>query len=96
MPGVFLIMDRAYEGDATRQLARDLGYVPVVPPMPHRRRPWQYDRKRYRRRNEVERLIRRLKGYRRIASRYDKLDALYCGFILLALSYEMLRSVNTP
>ena len=96
MPGVFLIMDRAYEGDATRQLALSLGYVLVVPPTPRRRRPWSYDRQRYKRRNEVERLFRRLKGYRRIASRYDKLDILYFGFILFALSYEMLRSVNRP
>ena len=96
MPGVFLIMDRAYEGDAMRQLAVSLGYVPVVPPTARRRRPWAYDRQLYKRRNEVERLIRRLKGYRRISSRYDKLDVLYFGFVLFALSYQMLCSVNTP
>ena len=84
-------MDRAYEGDETRQLARELGYVPVVPPNPNRRVPWEYDRVLYRRRNEIERLFRRLKGYRRIFSRFDKLDVLFAGFILFALIVEALR-----
>jgi transposase len=84
-------MDRAYEGDETLQLARELGYVPVVPPNPNRRVPWEYDRVLYRRRNEIERLFRRLKGYRRIFSRFDKLDVLFAGFILFALIVEALR-----
>ncbi len=35
-----LIMDRAYEGNETRQLALDLGFIPVVPPMSTRVEPW--------------------------------------------------------
>ena len=62
-----LVMDRAYDGDAPRALARPRDYVPVVPPHPHRARPWSYDRTRYRRRNEVERFFRRLKRFRRLA-----------------------------
>jgi len=50
-------MDRAYEGNETRQLALDLGYIPVVPPTATRIDPWKYDRAMYRRRNEVERLF---------------------------------------
>jgi transposase len=84
-------MDRAYEGDETRQLACELGYAPVVPPNPNRLVPWAYDRVLYRRRNEIERLFRRLKGYRRIFSRFDKLDVLFAGFILFALIVEALR-----
>jgi transposase len=45
----------------------------------------------YKRRNEIERLFRRLKGFRRIFSRFDKLDVLFLGFILLALIFEALR-----
>lgn len=62
--------------DATRQVAEELGYVPVVPPSPQRLCPWEYDRVLYRRRNEVERLFRRLKGFRRVFSRFDKLDVI--------------------
>jgi transposase len=55
---VHLLMDRAYEGNETRQLALDLGFIPVVPPMKTRIEPWEYDREMYKRRNEVERLFR--------------------------------------
>jgi transposase len=60
-----LLMDRAYEGNETRQLALDLGFIPVVPPMKTRIEPWEYDREMYKRRNEVERLFRRLKATHR-------------------------------
>ena len=89
--GPALVMDRAYEGDATRQLALDLGFTPVVPPLKTRRNPWVYDREIYKRRNEIERLFRRLKGFRRIFSRFDKLDALFLGFVLFALIYDAVR-----
>jgi transposase len=92
-----LIMDGAYEGDETLRLARELGYTPVVPPNPQRLIPWEYDRTIYRRRNEIERLFRRLKGDRRVFCRFDKLDVLFTGFIVLALIIEALRiSVNRP
>jgi IS4 transposase len=44
-----------------------------------------------RRRNEIERLFRRLKGFRRIFSRFDKLDVMFTAFILLALIVDALR-----
>jgi transposase len=86
-----LVMDRAYEGNETRQLALDLGYTPVVPPLRTRVSAWSYDRVMYRRRNEIERLFRRLKGFRRIFSRFEKLDVMYCGFIYFALIADALR-----
>ena len=91
-----LLMDRAYEGDETRQLALDFGFEPVVPPKKNRLEPWEYDREIYKRRNEVECLFRRLKGFRRIFTRYDKLDALFLGFIVFVLIFDALFSVNTP
>ena len=86
-------MDRVYEGDPTRALAVALGYQPVVPPRRDRTTPWSYDRVLYRRRNEVERFFRRLKGFRRIATRYDKLDIIFLAFIHLALIYDALKSM---
>ena len=93
---LFLVADRAYEGDETRQLAVALGYTPVIPPRSNRRHPWDYNRPIYKRRNEVERLFRRLKGYRRVFTRYDKLDMMFLAFITLALIHDTLRNVNTP
>jgi transposase len=86
-----LLMDRAYEGNETRQLALDLGFIPVVPPKSNRIEPWDYDRAMYKRRNEVERLFRRLKGYRRVFSRFEKLDVMFLGFISFVLVADGLR-----
>ena len=92
----FVIMDRAYEGEETRQLVLDFGMIPVVPPKSNRILPWEYDREMYKKRNEVERLFRRLKGYRRIFSRFDKLDVVFMFFIYFALITDTLISVNRP
>jgi transposase len=86
-----LIMDRAYEDNETRQLALDFGFIPVVPPKSNRLEPWQYDKAMYRKRNEIERLFRRLKGFRRIFSRFEKLDLLFLGFLTFALIVEALK-----
>jgi transposase len=86
-----LLMDKASEGDETRQLALDLGFIPVVPPKSNRLEPWAYDREMYKRRNEVERLFRRLKGFRRVFSRFDKLDIVFLGFVHFALIIDGLR-----
>ena len=91
---IHLIMDRAYGGNETRQLALDLGFIPVVPPTRQRIAPWEYNRVMYRRRNEIERLFRRLKGFRRVFSRFDKLDVMFIAFIHFALIIEAMRSVN--
>jgi transposase len=63
---VAVVMDRGYEGDETRQIVLDLGFIPVVPRKRDRVKPWAYDKIMYRRRNEVERLFRRLKGFRHV------------------------------
>jgi transposase len=89
--GLPLLMDRAYEGNETRQLVLELGMVPVVPPKSNRIDPWRYDRTLYKKRNEIERLFRRLKGYRRIFSRFEKLDAVFLGFLAFAFIVEALR-----
>ena len=88
---IHLIMDRAYEGDQTRQLALDLNFIPVVPPKSNRLTAWEYNREMYKRRNEIERLFRRLKGFRRIFSRFEKLDVMFIAFIHFALIAEALR-----
>ena len=89
--GLPMLMDRAYEGDETRQLVLSLGMIPVVPPKSNRIEPWEYDRALYKKRNEIERLFRRLKGFRRIFSRFEKLDVLFLGFLNFALIVEALR-----
>ncbi len=88
-----LVMDKAYEGDETRQLVEDLGLEPVVPPKANRVSPWDYDRVLYKRRNEVERLFRRLKRFRRVSTRFDKLDVVFTFFIYFALIIDALKFI---
>lgn len=89
-------MGRAYEGNETRQLVFDLGMEPVVPPKRNRLTKWDLDLEMYKKRNEVERLFRRLKGFRRIFSRFYKLDVIFTFFIHFALIVDTLFSVNRP
>ena len=72
-------------------MALDLGLIPVVPPKKTRMTQREYDREMYKRRNEIERLFRRLKGYRRIFSRFEKLDVMFVGFVSFALIADGLR-----
>ena len=65
--------------------------MPVVPPKHNRLTPWEYDRALYTQRNEIDRLVRRLKGFRRIFSRFEKLDVMFVAFINFALIIEGLR-----
>ena len=62
-----------------------------MPTLRTRIEPWEYDREMYKRRNEIERLFRQLKGFRRIFSRFEKLDVIFLGFIVFALIINALR-----
>ena len=80
----YLLMDRAYEGENVRIAALEQGFEPVVPPKKNRKNPWEYDKVRYKQRNEIERFFLRLKRFRRVFTRYDKLDTIFSAFIFFA------------
>lgn len=97
-------MDRAYQGNQTRQRALALGFTAAVLPclcltadrfsrqaLSTRVAPWEYDKEMEKRRNKVECLFRRLKDFRPIFSRFEKLDVIFPGFLSLALIYEALH-----
>ena len=67
-------------GRQTRRTARNVGLKPVVPPKRNRRNPWRYNKKLYKRRNEVDRFLRRIKDFRRIAMRCDTPDIMFLAF----------------
>ncbi|MCY4313515.1 MAG: hypothetical protein OXD44_07460, partial [Gammaproteobacteria bacterium] len=60
--------------NVARQLVADPGFMPVVPSKGSRTAPWEYDREEYRWRNEAERLFWHFKGFRRVFSRFDRLE----------------------
>jgi transposase len=86
----FILMDRAYAGKRLRTTAVELGYEPIVPPKRNFKEQWDYDKELYKKRNEVERFFRRLKRFRRIFTRYDKLDVVFATFILFAMIIDSL------
>ena len=62
----------------------------VIPPRKGTR-PHPYDKTLYKLRNQVERFINRLKQYRRVATRYDKTDTSYLGFLMFAATLTNLK-----
>ncbi|WP_187149438.1 transposase [Treponema endosymbiont of Eucomonympha sp.] len=92
--GAMLLMDRAYVDNKTRASAEKLGFTPAVPPKRSRKEPWDYDLELYKERNGIERFFRRLKAFRRVCNRYDKLDTMFSAFIYLAIINMALRRVN--
>ena len=81
-----LIADRGYDTNTVRDAVARLGAEAVIPSTAARRTPISYDRTAYRGRNQVERLWCRLKDWRRVATRYDKLAANYLAGALIAAS----------
>lgn len=68
-----VIADRGYDANRLRDTLREQGTIPVIPGRCNRKRPIQYDERRYKDRWRVEAMFCRLKDFRRIATRYDKL-----------------------
>ena len=78
--------DRAYDTDLIRAMLKAARKQVVIPPKANRNEQYRYSKKKYKERNRAERLINRLKQYRAIATRYDKLDSMFLGTILAALT----------
>ena len=78
------IADTAYDSDAFRNLLKALGTRPVIPNNPSRKRTHPFDARTYRRRNVIERTFSRLKDFRRIATRYDKLASSFLAAVAIA------------
>jgi len=88
-----LAMDKGYSFYDILSLCENKKIEAVVPPKANFRRPWPYNKNIYIYRNEIERHFNRLKNYRRIATRYDKLDIVYSGFILLGMIALVLKVI---
>lgn len=87
----YLIADRGYDADPLVAALAARGTCAVIPPRRKRRHPRAYDVARYAQRHPVERLFSRLKQFRRVATRYDKLDRHFLAFIHLAATVLWLR-----
>ena len=84
-------MDKAYDSNAIRAQLDAKGITPVIPPKSNRLEILVYDKESYQQRNKVERLFNKLKQFRRVATRDEKLKANFLAFVTLALIVIMLR-----
>ena len=79
-----LLADKAYDTNPLRALLADKTIEPVIPSIRRRRPLIAYDVHAYRQRNVIERMFCRLKDFRRIATRYDKLARNFLAGVILA------------
>lgn len=87
-----LLADKGYDADErVIQRLQAAGKKPVIPPKRNRREPREYDRELYKARHLVENFFARLKQYRAIATRYDKLAESFLGAIYLAATVVWLN-----
>ena len=79
-----VVADKGYDSDRLRTTIRDKGAKPVIPGRASRKRRVRFDKVRYRFRWMVEAVFCRLKDFRRVATRYDKLARNYEASIAIA------------
>jgi transposase len=85
------VADKAYDSDDLRgQLIED-DVLPIIPNKSNRVDPWPFMPEIYRERNCVERLVNKLKQFRRIATRYEKLAETFMGLIHLVSAFILTR-----
>jgi transposase len=85
------VMDKAYDSDAIRKTLRDEGSKAVIPSKTNRVKPIAHDKKLYRRRNCVERWVGKLKQFRAVATRYDKLACTFMAIVHLVAAFVIAR-----
>ncbi len=84
MKAAAILADKGYDADRLRGKIEEQGATAVIPPRRHRKTKLTYDETLYKKRNFIERFFNKLKHFRRVATRYDKLLANFLGFIKIA------------
>ena len=95
--GVIVVADKAYDADRLRAQIKARGAIANIPNMIRRKKRFRWTKALYRERNQIERFFNKLKQYRRIATRYEKLGATFLAFLQLAAVRISLRLIeSTP
>ena len=80
----YLLADKGYDANSLRKHLRENAIIPVIPGRSNRKRQIRYDTTRYKSRHLIENAFCRLKDFRRIATRYDKLARNFLSAVALA------------
>lgn len=91
-PTAYAIMDKGYDSDAIRACVNQLGGIAVIALHPSRAQKPAFDEHLYRERHRIENLFARLKAYRRIATRYEKLHLTFAAMVSLACILVWLKN----
>jgi transposase len=86
-----LLGDKAYDADSLIDTLAQRGITPVIPPKANRRMPRACDFALYCERNLIERFFNKLKHFRAIATRYDKLAKIFLAGVQLASAIILLN-----
>ena len=86
-----VLADKAYDADALLAYIDSKDAKAIIPPKTNRKTQRTFDRHQYRNRNVIERFFAKLKQFRRIATRYDKLASRFSSFVALAASVIWLK-----
>ena len=89
--GATVLADKAYDSNHLRKHIEEGGGIPNIVPMKSRKAPVPYDKELGKKRGIVENFFCRLKSYRRVATRYDKLAETYMGFVTLSAIVDWIR-----
>lgn len=81
-----VLADKAYDANALLACIANKQAKAVIPPRATRKVQRQFDRHQYRNRNVIERFFARIKHFRRVATRYDKLASRFASFVALTAS----------
>jgi transposase len=87
----YFLADKAYDTDAIRSALSADGIRAAIPPRSHRKAAIRWNRRIYRQRNRIERMIGHLKINRAVATRYDKLARSFLDVLHLATIKRCLR-----
>ena len=74
----YVLASKGYDANALRKMLRSMAVAPVIPGRHNRKRDIAYDTRRYRDRHLIENAFCRIKDFRRVATRYDKLARTSC------------------
>lgn len=89
-----LFGDKAFGGAPQRKACTKLGVKLVSPPKKNTKDPIPFNEVAYQQRNRIERLFAKLKEFRRVATRHEKLKETFLGLLHLVLGFLRLRSIN--
>jgi len=92
LKNVLLVGDKGFDVDDLRQQLLAQGCLASIPPRSSRRSPAWYHRGLYRQRHKVENFFQRIKVFKRVSTRYDKLALTFLNFILVAAVFDWFKS----